>query len=382
MKTRYMVVFTGLCVVLGVFPAFAGIHEGLVAYYPFDGNMQDVSGNNNSGQAAGNLTYQAGKFGQAACFDGVDAYINVRRTLDADFTLSAWIKTAGPSLRGGQCYEGNGVLWSDVWGEGNDFILGVLNDKLCMFTGRPDASVLSASTIVTGAWVYVAATRDQQSGRVAVYVNGKYEQAMTSGRNILDANPAIHIGANTLDRRFFQGCLDDVHLYNRVLAEDEIAALFALQPAVLPPISKIPETGKMKIAVVKFQTLDEAAKQAQLGAMLAEMFTTEVVNSAAFRIVEREQLQKVVAELAVGQSGILDTTEAQEVGKMLGADAIITGSVIKMGTTLRIDARIIEVKTGMIVSAESRLCEENIKDISAKVAEMTAGLAAKFYQRQ
>ncbi|MBD3327119.1 hypothetical protein GF339_21205 [candidate division KSB3 bacterium] len=45
---------------------------------------------------------------------------------------------------------------------------------------------------------------------------------------------------------------------------------------------------------------------------------------------------------------------------------------------MRIDARIIEVETGVIVSAESRICEAEIEDMSRKVGEITAGLAAKF----
>ncbi|MBD3327120.1 hypothetical protein GF339_21210 [candidate division KSB3 bacterium] len=305
--------------------AQADLNEGLVAYYPFEGNMRDASGNGNSGAAYGDLGYGPGRYGQAACFDGRDDYVNVRRTIGADFSIAAWVKTQAKSLRGEHCYEGNGLVWSDVWGEGRDFIVAVLNDRLCMFTGAPDRSVVSASSVVTGEWVHLLVTREQQSGRVAVYVNGKRENAMVNGTARLEANPSIHIGANTLDGRFFAGCVDEVRLYERVLSAGEIAELATLSVPVASP--DVAEGEKLQIAVVEFQTLDTEAEQQQLGRMVAEMFTTEVVNSRAFRIVEREQLQKVIEELEVGQSGIIDTTEAQEVGKMLGADAIITGAV-------------------------------------------------------
>lgn len=150
-----------------------------------------------------------------------------------------------------------------------------------------------------------------------------------------------------------------------------------------PPVTSarvIPDKKKYRIAVMKFQALNDTSENSRLGTMVSEMFTTEVVNSDAFKIVEREQLRKIMAELNVGQSGIIDTTEAQKIGKMLGASAIITGSVMKMGDQLRIDSRIIEVETGIIAGAESRICQESLSDIGQKVVEMTNGLADKYYR--
>jgi len=144
----------------------------------------------------------------------------------------------------------------------------------------------------------------------------------------------------------------------------------------------IAEKDKFKIAVMKFKSLNPGEKNTSLGSMIAEMFTTEVVNNNSFKIVEREQLNKILGELKIGQSGVLDTTDAQELGKILGAGAIITGSVMKMGDSLRIDSRIIEVETGIIVSAERRICKENLTDISLNIADMTAALAQKFYKKK
>jgi TolB-like protein len=150
----------------------------------------------------------------------------------------------------------------------------------------------------------------------------------------------------------------------------------------MPPKPSIPKNERLKIAVMEFQALNNKTGSNNLGSMIAEMFTTEVVNSESFRIVEREHLKKVLKELEVGQSGIIDTTEAQEIGKMLGADAIITGSVMKIQENLRVDSRIIEVKTGLIVSAESRMCRENLNELSQAIKHMTNGLAATFYKRK
>jgi TolB-like protein len=148
------------------------------------------------------------------------------------------------------------------------------------------------------------------------------------------------------------------------------------------PSLTIAEKDKFKIAVMEFKSLNAGTKNTTLGSMIAEMFTTEVVNSNSFKIVEREQLNKILGELRIGQSGVLDTTDAQKLGKILGAGAIITGSVMKMGDSLRIDSRIIEVETGIIVSAERRICKENLTDISRNIADMTTALAHKFYKKK
>ena len=55
---------------------------------------------------------------------------------------------------------------------------------------------------------------------------------------------------------------------------------------------------------------------------------------------------------------------------------------MKMGESLRIDSRKIEVESGIIVSAEKRICKENLTDISRNIADMTAALAKKFYKQR
>ncbi|MDX2441462.1 MAG: CsgG/HfaB family protein, partial [Desulfobacterales bacterium] len=107
-----------------------------------------------------------------------------------------------------------------------------------------------------------------------------------------------------------------------------------IQTQPIPETTKFPtvtiaEKDKFKIAVMEFKSLNPGTKNTSLGSMIAEMFTTEVVNNNSFKIVEREQLNKVLGELQIGQSGVLDTTNAQKLGKILGAGAIIAGSVMK-----------------------------------------------------
>ena len=76
--------------------SFADLNDGLVAYYPFNGNANDESGNGNDGTVNGaTLTEdRCGNANSAYSFDGADDYIdigNTRKTKLSDYYLSAWI---------------------------------------------------------------------------------------------------------------------------------------------------------------------------------------------------------------------------------------------------------------------------------------------------
>jgi len=140
------------------------------------------------------------------------------------------------------------------------------------------------------------------------------------------------------------------------------------------------QSDKIKIGIIEFQSLNEEAKKDILGKVFSEVLTTSFVNSEAFKIIEREQLEKVLKELQLTQTGIVDTAYAKQIGKMVGADAILTGTVIKFGTDLRVDARIIDVESGIILTAEKTMGKADLKSISAMADSMVQNLVNRFYR--
>jgi TolB-like protein len=140
------------------------------------------------------------------------------------------------------------------------------------------------------------------------------------------------------------------------------------------------EKSKIKIGIIEFQSLNEEAKKDILGKVFSEVLTTSFVNSNAFKIIEREQLEKVLKELQLTQTGIIDTAYAKQIGKMLGADAILTGTVIKFGNDLRVDARIIDVESGLILTAEKGMGKADLKSISTMADSIVQNLVNKFYR--
>ncbi len=137
---------------------------------------------------------------------------------------------------------------------------------------------------------------------------------------------------------------------------------------------------KIKVGIIEFQPLNEEARKESLGAIFSEMLTTALVNSEAFKVTEREQLQKVAKELQLSQSGMIDTSQAKQLGKMVGADAIIIGSVTKIGPDLRLDTRIIDVQSGIILTAEKIIGKGDLHSISNMADAIVDNLVNKFYR--
>ena len=208
----------------------------LVAHLRFDedsgSTAHDTSGNGNDGALNGDPRWVAGTVGGALEFDGDGDYVEMARVVQDDFTLMAWIKTDTPGLSlGGQGYQGSGLIWSDVAGVANDFILAVLGTKLSFFCGNPDLSANSDKDIVTGDWVHVAATRSAQQQEIGIYIDGQQEKTMAHGNSgPLNALDTMAIGGNVLDSRYYTGLVDDVQLYDNVLSQAEILSAMQNEP--------------------------------------------------------------------------------------------------------------------------------------------------------
>ena len=110
---------------------------------------------------------------------------------------------------------------------------------------------------------------------------------------------------------------------------------------------------KTKIAVLDFTLQGEGFETEDMGAIVAEWFITAFVKAGRFDVVERGMISKIVEEQKLSMSGILDDTTATKIGKLLGVETIISGSVLKLQNILEINARIIDVETASIKAAEN-----------------------------
>ena len=121
-----------------------------------------------------------------------------------------------------------------------------------------------------------------------------------------------------------------------------------------------------KVAVVDFCDLDGNVNEC--GKFLAEELTTKLYSSKKKRVVERTKLNKIIEERDLNVAGIIEPPMARELGKLLGADAIISGNITDLDESIRVNARIINTLTGEVfaVAATDILKDASIIKLLAK----------------
>ncbi len=196
----------------------------------------DSSGNSNTGTLTGGPTWTAGKIGNGLNFDGVDDRVNVGSGATLDnlpaLTFSAWIKadTLGEGGKGRIIDKTTGSAPVNGW------IFDVDGTNQLSFIVDYTTTDLKRSSatnaITTGAWYHVAVTwtGSATATNIKFYVNGVETGYGTttngSGTRVNDGTASGSIGNDSTGARTFDGVLDDVRAYNRVLSTTEITAIY------------------------------------------------------------------------------------------------------------------------------------------------------------
>jgi hypothetical protein len=105
---------------------------------------------------------------------------------------------------------------------------------------------------------------------------------------------------------------------------------------------------------------------------IADILTSELSANPAIRVIERDQLDKLVAEQSLAANGNVDKATAVKVGKLLGVHHMIFGSYVSdRKERVRFDARSVNVETGEI---------EHVETVSGKLddfSDLITTLASK-----
>ena len=132
----------------------------------------------------------------------------------------------------------------------------------------------------------------------------------------------------------------------------------------------------LTLAVTYFANQSGSPEWQPFATGLADMLITELATTEDVIVVERTRLQVVLEEIKLASGGYVDPATAQRLGRGLGATHVLIGSFAVRGGTLRIDARAIEVATGIVgVAAASAGPAE---DAFAVVDGLAEKLRARF----
>src|SRR5580692_5317099 len=114
-------------------------------------------------------------------------------------------------------------------------------------------------------------------------------------------------------------------------------ALF-LGIAVVPAHPQAAPKRRPRVAVMDFdyatvQTVSASifGTNVDIGKGIVDMLVTDLVKDGSFSVIERKALDKIMAEQNFSNSSRADATSAARIGKLLGVDAIIVGSITEFG---------------------------------------------------
>ena len=251
MKRRIVLAIALLAFLTTSTNVFAAVTtDGLVAYYPFNGNADDQSGNGYDGTVYGAtlISDRSGAANSAYMFNGIDNYISVDYTPAFQLpviTISAWILptvdlTAAaypPSIVG----RGEDLVTDEA-----AFNLLVANPAApwangvaVLYENNAGGDEAFGTDVYpeTGVWTHLVASRDA-TGLLSIYCDGSLISQWSSTADptsdcfqdlLIGAYWSVPTPATAVITNFFTGAIDDVMIYNRALTPDEIG-----DPSVIP----------------------------------------------------------------------------------------------------------------------------------------------------
>ncbi len=126
---------------------------------------------------------------------------------------------------------------------------------------------------------------------------------------------------------------------------------------------------EVSVSVLYFDNTTKSKPYAWLQKGLSDMLTTDLSKSSSWRLVERENLQKLIKEQQLSESGLVDPASSIRIGKLLSAGRLVYGSFLLAGNSLRIDAKFTDTSTGkIVVSVSAQGDPHNVFDLEKKIA--------------
>ena len=232
--------------------------NGLVAYYPFNGNANDASGNGNNGVVNGATltgdrngdTNSAYFFSSSGCSTSINANINTS-SIQNGLTISFWVFRSG-----------NGCLSPRIM----EFYPGNSGASICVFAIENGAQFpgvthnlqnnsvvgMNCNRTIDNIWSHIVYTNNGSTANI--YQNGILVSTQTCSSNPIISGNVAFGRMNHPSYDAFNGKLDDIAIYNRALSPQEITQLYTGQ--VIP--SYVPTNGLVGYWPFNGNALDES----------------------------------------------------------------------------------------------------------------------------
>jgi hypothetical protein len=227
-------------------PSCTPAPAGLVAWWPLEGNGLDSAGTNN-GALFGSPVFAAGKVGQGMVFDGGNDHVKVSAAPSLNIgagngmTIEMWIKPNSIASQQplAEWNNGAGGMGAHFWI--STPVAGALQANLVDTNGVSHGFSTAAGMIAANVYQHVAMTYDKGGGMLSLFINGVKAASTNMGSFTPDTRADLYLGlrpSGVAAGTRFAGIMDEVSVYSRALATNEIADIYAARSigkCPLPP---------------------------------------------------------------------------------------------------------------------------------------------------
>ncbi len=207
--------------------------NGLIGYWPFSGNANDASGNNNNGtvNGAAPTTDRFGNTSSAYNFNGTSNYIVVPNAPSLsgfnDISISAWVNMN--QFSGIQGVVAKWFFTLSCGSNTDNYNASFSSNSINFATNNNNLSGFfcpqTFTSVDLNVWKHFVFVSNSTTG-ISIYINGVLSgTAATTGGICSSTNP-LYFGAVNPSTRFLNGKLDDIGIWNRALTSCEIAHLY------------------------------------------------------------------------------------------------------------------------------------------------------------
>ncbi len=220
-----------------VFSALRLRDGGLKAYVPFDGTAEDIVGSN-AVVLGGSPVYvktQGGFYKGLSCgtlVTNISDYASISNVLGSSAgTVALWYYARGPWYNYQSVFDNS--VNSEYW-ESWIYADGRLAVRVSNLTDGGFVAYDLDNLRGPNQWYHIAFTWDRGVGQTRLYVDGVSRASATLGAGWKDPNPTLHLAGRHPGNVKGNGIWDEVRVYDRILSDDELAALLVIPPAPPP----------------------------------------------------------------------------------------------------------------------------------------------------
>ncbi len=163
-------------------------------------------------------------------------------------------------------------------------------------------------------------------------------------------------------------------------------AMYRLRPeeiwwnvsAAGPASASIASTARLTMKNIAVAKLGASGVSASDAAVIADMLRGELFNTGSFNVIEKRNMEQILAEQAFQQTGCTTQHCAIKLGKLLNVQAMVVGSFGKLMERYIVSIRVVDVESGKVMYAD-KAKGETVDQIDRELKDMAVRIALRVY---